>query len=58
MGLRLKGMADEPTWRRPNGSAHSPKGGDISTRKSKANLCKEEAMPLSTPIRRKSCWRV
>src|SRR3989304_289647 len=38
MGLRLKGMADEPTGLRPNGSDHSPNGGDCIIRKYKANL--------------------
>ena len=38
IGLRLNGMALDPTCRLPNGSAHSPMGGDWSTRRSNANL--------------------
>jgi len=38
IGLRLKGMADDPTWLRPNGSASSPKTGDCISRRSSANL--------------------
>ena len=48
MGLRLNGMADEPTCLEPKGSDNSPIGGDWSTLISRANLWSDAPRPAST----------
>src|SRR5690349_1313004 len=50
-------MADDPTCCEPKGSAHSPIGGDCSTRRSNANLYSDCASPASAFTTSQSCLR-
>ena len=54
IGLRLKGIALEPTCSFLRGSLNSPKGGDCNIRKSRENLCKLWANDERAEITKKS----